>query len=200
MESDARGQLGGLECTAKERERLAGLSAGWRCGVCGRSNKEVIAECEERVREKGEEKIEEVEVPKELSLGYKDDMQKNFEREKKEKEDEVLRQREGGMDEDAAELAEGFVGTGNPGEEGSSSASAYPVARPAQSVPQPTSTVPQHQTAPPNPTAPARIANAYPQQAAQRRSNDGVPIWIDRAIAGIVVCLVFMVLKILLGL
>jgi ubiquitin-conjugating enzyme E2 J1 len=44
------------------------------------------------------------------------------------------------------------------------------------------------------------VNNAYQAQVVQRRSNNGVPMWIDRTIAAVVVCLVAMVFKVLLGL
>jgi ubiquitin-conjugating enzyme E2 J1 len=194
MESDAKGQLGGLESSGRDRERLANQSAGWKCGVCGKSNEEIMRECAEAARVKEEEdaakgnspKKDEVEIPKELKLGYKDELGGN--QNGKEKEDTTTE------DEDAAELAEGFVQT--------APTAPYPPARPAQSVPQPTATIPQSQRPPPpQVTEAARVVHAYQQQqAVQRRSNDGVPVWIDRSIAGVVVCLVFMVLKMLLGL
>jgi ubiquitin-conjugating enzyme E2 J1 len=181
METDAKGQLGGLECTKAERERLAERSAEWKCGVCGRSNGEILKEVEEAAKSK---EVEVVEVPKELKMGWKDEMVS-------EKAESTLLE---------AELAEGFVQTGNPSAGTAtppvaSSSSTYPPAKPAQSVPRPTATVSQQ--------APAQVPsanNAYQAQVVQRRSNDGVPMWVDRTIAAVVVCLVAMVFKVLLGL
>jgi ubiquitin-conjugating enzyme E2 J1 len=175
METDPKGQLGGLECTKAERERLAERSAEWKCGVCGRSNGEILKEVEEAAKSK---EVEVVEVPKELKMGWKDEM--------------VPEKAE-------AELAEGFVQTGNPSGESTppvaSSSSTYPPARPAQSVPLPTATVSRRA-----PTHVPFVNNAYQAQVVQRRSNNGVPMWIDRTIAAVVVCLVAMVFKVLLGL
>jgi ubiquitin-conjugating enzyme E2 J1 len=167
METDPKGQLGGLECSVKERERMAAASSGWRCGVCGRSNEEILKECEEAAKAKGGEgKAEEVVVPSELKMGWKDEM---------------------GKEKVDGDLAEGFVRTGNDGASDSvTDPPAYPPARPAQTVPQPTAA-----------RNPPRIQN-YPQMA--QRSNDGVPMWIDRTIAAVVLCLVAMVLKVMLGL
>jgi ubiquitin-conjugating enzyme E2 J1 len=162
METDAKGQLGGLECSIKERERMAVMSAGWRCGVCGKSNEEIMKECEEAAKAKGGEGKAEVVVPSELKMAWKDEI---------------------GKDKEEGELAEGFVRTGN---DRAADAPVYPPARPVQTVPQPTAAV-----------NPPRIQN-YPQMA--QRSNDGVPMWIDKTIAAVVLCLVAMVLKVLLGL
>jgi len=170
METDAKGQLGGLECSVKERERMAAASAGWRCGICGRNNGEIMKECEEAAKGKGAEgKSEEVVIPSELKLGWKDEMGKDKGEE--------------------AELAEGFVRTGNDGATDLGPAATYPPARPAQTVPQPTAALNQ-----------PRIQPNYPPMQAVQRSNDGVPMWIDRTIAAVVLCLVAMVLKVLLGL
>jgi ubiquitin-conjugating enzyme E2 J1 len=84
-------------------------------------------------------------------------------------------------DAEEAQLAEGFVRTAD-------GASDYPAARPAQGVPQPTGTINTARIAPVTTT---RI---------QPQSNGGVPLWLDRMIAAVVVLLVAMVLKVLLGL
>ncbi|KAF4636450.1 hypothetical protein G7Y89_g1641 [Cudoniella acicularis] len=78
METDARGQLGGLECSTRERERIAEGSGSWKCGVCGKSNREILAECEEAAKKKEKEggKVEEVVVPGELKMVFKDEIGK----------------------------------------------------------------------------------------------------------------------------
>jgi ubiquitin-conjugating enzyme E2 J1 len=162
METDAKGQLGGLECSVKERERMAEASSSWRCAGCGKTNAEIMKECEEVTKEKGEGA--EVVVPSELRMGFKDEIGK-------------------GRDKEEGELAEGFVRTGD-------GVGDYPAARPAQGVPQPTGAVTTQRIQPGQ--------RVQPQLA--QMSNQGVPMWIDRMIAAVVVCLVAMVLKVLLGL
>ena len=196
METDARGQLGGLDTSETERKRYAEASGNWRCGVCGRSNREILAETAEAakaneiVNGEGSRRVDE-EIPKELTMKYKDSFEGKGQ----------------GDDAEEAELAEGFVQT-TPIE---TPPPAYPPARPAQGVPQPTgsaSTGIDSQS----PGAEAMqnlqqrntVNTAQPVQhmraraAEVRRSTDGVPIWIDRAIAGVVVCLIIMVLKVIL--
>lgn len=203
METDAKGQLGGLECTKEERARLAASSQSWKCSVCQKSNKEILDESSEAARVKAEEEGEgivrqEEEVPKEMKIGYTDE-KKTMSAESK-----------AAQDGDAM-LAEGFVQTGNVATGGASGATApstststttpHPTARPAQSVPQPTQPILVHTT------TPARVttATAFPppqrqtQAQVQLRSNEGVPVWIDRTIAAVVVLLIAMVLKVLLG-
>ncbi|KAG9232598.1 ubiquitin-conjugating enzyme/RWD-like protein [Amylocarpus encephaloides] len=201
METDAKGQLGGLECSAKERERIAGGSGGWKCGICGKSNREILAECEEAVREKEKEgeQVAEVEIPSELKMGYKDEIENAKGKEKATNETTT-----------EAVLAEGFVQTTMDGASDAplvplpQTSSGYLAARPAQTVPQPTGRVAigsQTIHQPPQPRDQATTHSTTPTQAQlpTRRSNDGVPMWIDRAIAGVVILLVAMVMKILLG-
>lgn len=189
MEGSAKGQVGGLEASKDQRERLAGLSKDWKCGLCmeGKTNEEILRQSEELCRELGirREEGEKESVPEELKMGFKN--------ERGEVETE--------SDKEDAELAEGFVSTSAGGESSVQ-------ARPAQSVPQPTPTIRQIAQAegilsqPPATTAPARIANAYPQhqrQAAVELSREGVPIWVDLAIGIVVLLLAFMVLRIMLG-
>jgi len=175
METDAKGQLGGLDTSAKERERVAGESVGWKCGMCGRSNGDILQESADAAKE-GE--VEEVEVPKELTLATKEDLEKK---------------KDGGQqaeeDKEEAELAEGFVQTAPMVRE------EYPAARPAQSVPLPTGVRQRTEGQQQNGTPQASMRTRQQHQI----SHDGVPIWIDRAIAGLVICIVVMVLKIVLG-
>ncbi|KAL3426821.1 ubiquitin-conjugating enzyme [Phlyctema vagabunda] len=169
METDAKGQLGGLETSEVIRKRLAGESQTWKCSSCGKSNSEILKECEEE--SKGE--VKEESVPQDLKMGWKDELGKEK------------------SDEESDQLAEGFVPTAAVIGEPVLTQNPLPPARPAQTVPQPTATTPQ-QRLPQIPQAPV-------QQTHHRHSNDGVPIWIDRTIAGIVLCLIVMVLKILFG-
>jgi ubiquitin-conjugating enzyme E2 J1 len=186
METDAKGQLGGLECSKAERERIAEGSGNWKCGVCAKNNREILAECEEAVKEKEREgqQVEEVAIPSELKMGYKDEMGKG-----KEAAEEPIGTSK------APVAVEGIVNATD-GASDTIPARPYPPARPGQTVPQPTSQ-PQARI------QPLPIIQQNPQAQAQLvhgRSNDGVPMWIDRAIAGVVILLVAMVLKILLGL
>lgn len=190
METDAKGQLGGLDTSEAERRRYAEASGNWKCGICGRCNREILAETAEAAKAnqdgEGSKRVEE-EVPKELTIKVKDESEK------------------GSVgDTEEAELAEGFVQTAPI----AAPAPVYPPARPAQGVPQLTGSVStgnESQAAVQN-LQQRNIINSQPpaqairERAAEvRRSTDGVPIWIDRAIAGVVVCLIFMVLKLLLA-
>ena len=193
METDAKGQLGGLDTSESERRRYAELSGRWKCGICGVNNREILEERAEAAKAledaEGRKRVEE-KVPEELTMKYKDG--------------EAEKTSPPSDSSEEAELAEGFVQTAPVVQE----PPAYPPARPVQGVPQATGTV-----ASGNDQAAARVGgiqNIQQQNTAQaqplreraaeiRRSTDGVPVWIDRAIAGVVVCLIFMVLKMLLS-
>lgn len=82
MSSEARGQVGGLDMNEQSRKLLARESKSWKCTGCGgRSNDEIIAECEALWQERSGDGTEdrsrpEVKIPEELRLAYKDDMER----------------------------------------------------------------------------------------------------------------------------
>ncbi|KAL7625362.1 hypothetical protein AAE478_004578 [Parahypoxylon ruwenzoriense] len=184
METDARGQLGGLDTSDAVRRRLAAESAAWRCATCARTNADIIAESEDRCREMGgpDAGREDVQVPAELKMGFRDEMEKP----KGEGAGE-------GEDVESAQLAEGFVQTAPAGEvfaPDTSASATRPAAaaRPAQGVPTPTGRVPR--------PGPVRQAPMAPTRG---DTNAGVPPWIDYAIASLIVVLIAMLAKIFIG-
>lgn len=210
METDPKGQLGGLEMPDAVRRRMAAESKSWRCNGCGgRTNEEIIRECEEAANAAAEEAgsssgaQKEVEVPAELKMGFRDEMEKAAAAAAA-----TAAVAGGGAtvppsgpnieavapaddDSETAELAEGFVQT-VPRTQTDLSAGA---ARPGQTVPQPTRTVPLPNGT--NNNTPG--VQGLQQQQRQPIQDDGVPRWIDRVIAALVVCLVGMILKVMLG-
>lgn len=193
METDPKGQLGGLDTSEAVRKRLAGESHAWRCAGCGgRTNEEIIKECEEAAKvaetdEEGGSKSKDVEIPTELKLGFRDEMEKAAAA--------ATAGVAGADDAESAELAEGFVQT-VPRQDLEPQPPATGAARPGQTVPQPTRTIPLPHAAH-NLTVPAQQAPL--QQRRTFNNNGGVPRWIDRVIATLVVCLVAMILKVLLA-
>lgn len=200
METDARGQLGGLDTSDAVRRRLAAESRAWRCAACARSNEEIVRECEERCRESeeasGSGANKEVEVPAELKMGFRDEMEK-----KKKEEDAAKNGGDGGGgdnddDSESAQLAEGFVQTVP---ERQTPPVPAPVAvpppalsaRPAQGVPAPTGTLAPPRTDPAGQVDTAGVRRVDP--------DAGVPPWIDYTIMSLVVLLVAMILKVLSG-
>lgn len=76
MDTDAKGQLGGLESSKEVRERMAAEGGTWRCPTCARSNREILKEREAMVKEMEEKEGKRTEdvVPEELRLAYRDEL------------------------------------------------------------------------------------------------------------------------------
>ncbi|KAI1131234.1 UBC-like protein [Nemania abortiva] len=185
METSASGQIGGLDTSEAVRVGLAASSRSWRCGACARTNEEIIAECEERCREAGESSAaKEVEVPAELRMAFRDEMEK--ERGK------ASAGAEEGAKEDAesAELAEGFVQTVP--ERIHSSAHVAAVPPPVQGAPAP---APAARIPLPDSMGPVAAGT---QQPIHIDLDGGVPPWLDYAIMALVMMLVAIILKIML--
>ncbi|EAQ90643.1 hypothetical protein CHGG_02578 [Chaetomium globosum CBS 148.51] len=192
METDVKGQLGGMEAAEGVRRRMAGESTAWRCGVCGggKSNGEILGECEERVKELGGDagKAEEVVVPEELKMGWRDEMEAKGGKGKGEDE-------KGGGDgeSESAALAEGFVQTTPMLSASASSGSAQQLQQRAvgggSAAPQPTRTVPS--------PSPLPVAAGPPLQQIQRRAADEDAVWLDRLIVAVALLLGAVIAKVM---
>ncbi|SPN98874.1 related to non-canonical ubiquitin conjugating enzyme 1 [Cephalotrichum gorgonifer] len=171
METDPKGQLGGLETPDATRKRLALESHAFRCHACGRTNKEIIQECEELAAAHGATSSDsaEVEIPSDLKLGWKDEMNGTAVMEHEKPEPGA----QAGLDIESSQLAEGFVQT-----------------TPTVNSPAPATTTPVAQ--------PPRAAAARPVMTRQRqqpvRANGGVPSWLDQLIIVLFVVLIAAVL------
>ncbi|KAF2185848.1 UBC-like protein [Zopfia rhizophila CBS 207.26] len=163
MDTDAKGQLGGIECNAQVRKRMAGESRAFKCAVCGKSNAEIIREREEAAKLMEGEQKEDI-VPEELRLAYRDELGN------------------GGAAGDAEK-----TGRESKGKE-------------KVQTPPSTSTSPaQTATVPPvsirNTPRPTRTVQPPLTQRVVQQSHDRSLVWIDAGIYGIVVALLFMVLR-----
>ncbi|EGO60812.1 hypothetical protein NEUTE1DRAFT_144164 [Neurospora tetrasperma FGSC 2508] len=197
METDPKGQLGGLDATEAVRRRMATESRAWKCQACGKTNEEIIWECEEAAKEHQGEGQAEVEVPSDLKMGWRDEMDKNSS-------GAAAASRSGAQqdeeDTESAELAEGFVQTvplpptPQPRSVGITSSSSTP-AQPGQGVPQPTRTIPLPSQFNPHPQP--MMQHRHPRQV--RVSNDEVTFWIDRLIVVLSIALAAMILKVFLA-
>jgi ubiquitin-conjugating enzyme E2 J1 len=179
--------------------------------VCGggKTNREIMEEQEEAVKmaeeervAKGEEKKkeEEVEVPKELKMGFRDEM------EKAKAESEIAasasRPPAGELDEESTQLAEGFVRTTNllpvdlPNDPAAS-----PLEQAQPQFPQPPAPLRPTRTIPLPQPAQDIVGAAYQNQAQLRQGmvHDGVTMWIDRLILIIGALLAAMLAKVMLG-
>ena len=188
METDPKGQLGGLETSDAVRRRLAAESRGFRCAACGKSNAAIMQACEAAAQEHEAAQgasSEEIQVPSELKMGWRDEIAAAA------KANSEGAGAGAGEDAESAELAEGFVQTAAPREDGPAPAASIP-ARPAQGVPQPTRTVPLP------PPAQARVATAQ-RTPARQTSTEGVPVWVDQLIVVLAVLLAAVVLKVMVA-
>ncbi|KAF9630346.1 putative ubiquitin-conjugating enzyme e2 j1 protein [Lasiodiplodia theobromae] len=200
MDTDAKGQVGGIDSTEVARRKMAAESGAFRCAACGgRSNAEIMREREELAREaEGEGKQEEEAVPEELRLAYREDLAKeDGEGEKAQASSSAAAAEKTGGDSDAPMLSAATpprtepVAAAPPTQAPTTTTTTTAAAAPAPpraaapgapAVPTPTRTVPA-----------AAAAPALRQQ--QRPLDDGVPAWIDKAIYGVLGALAFMILR-----
>lgn len=165
MDTDARGQVGGVDSTREARVRMARESGAWRCGACGKSNETIMREREEAVRGmEGEGMKKEEVVPEELRLAYREELGE-------------------GAGEGQGNSTTRDTGSAHP------DAAAPSVSAPTDSRPP----VPASSNTPP--PAPTRTITLPPPRAPPLDTNDDVPAWIDKAIYGIIAALLFMVLR-----
>lgn len=202
MEGDARGQVGGLDSVSDEvRRQWAGMSRGWRCEACGKSNEEVLRDWKVFCVEQGVdvEKEEEVEgVPEGLRIGVgKNDRNKEKEDDEKKKDDEGAG--DGGVDQSATEASKQDTPTSS----GIKNSSVFATSeRPAAS-----GSSAQAQTIAPAPASASRTPPAPPTTSQQQRrpaptrTTQAPPApsqdspWLDRAIFGVLVALILMILR-----
>lgn len=172
MDTDAKGQLGGIECSKEAREKMAKDSGAWRCPACARSNADIMQEREELVRESqgtdGNRKEEE--IPEELRLAYRDQ----------------LGSKTGHDSEDKGKAkAVDAAPASLPG------VASVPAVAPAPSTTNSTSATPSTQSKPPATRVTRPSAAPPPTQPSQDRAT----ALIDMFIYGIVAALLFMVLR-----
>tara|TARA_R110002003_G_scaffold283_2_gene18256 strand:- start:152 stop:991 length:840 start_codon:yes stop_codon:yes gene_type:complete len=171
MDTDAKGQLGGIECSKEAREKMAKESDAWTCPACGKANGIIMKEREELVQEieAKEGKRKEETIPEELRLAYRDELAK-----------EDTKSNEAAKDKAKAEV-------NAPRDTASTLA---PVSPPAVSA---------GNTAPSSPPAltprVTRTAHTPAGVPLPQRSPDRSLALLDACIYGIVAALLFMVLK-----
>jgi len=179
METDARGQLGGLETTEPVRRRLAQESASFKCTVCAKTNADIIAECESRAKQLACVS-QDVQVPAELNMSWRDEIEAAKTNGQLPSNDLSTNLPEPVPVEGLShgpELAEGFV----------------------QTVPAVTGNS-RGQTAFRMPASGIRQDHIRrPVQETRQDGSDGVPPWIDRAIVVLAVLLAALLMRILFG-
>lgn len=74
MDTEAQGQLGGIECSKDARVRMAKESGAWTCVGCGKSNADIMKEREALLAETEDSTHNDDQVPEELRLAYRDEL------------------------------------------------------------------------------------------------------------------------------
>jgi len=165
MDTDAKGQLGGLDTTKDVRERLAAESKGWKCTGCGKSNAEIMREREEVCSEEKTGQRKEDIVPDELRLAYRDELQTT---------------------ESGPTAKEPLSGSISSSTSTTQHQPVAPVVAATTSTPGPAPV--------PRPTRTVPMAAPSTRQLAQQTPDRSLA-WIDTCIYGVVAALLFMVLR-----
>ncbi|KAF2028857.1 UBC-like protein [Setomelanomma holmii] len=171
IDTDAKGQIGGIECSKEARERMAKESEAWKCPACGKSNREIMKEREDLVQEieAKEGKRKEETIPEELRLAYRDELGT-----------------EDSKNEDTAK-GKGKAVDSSPRNRETTTASTTPSAAVAAAPVPPISSTPI-----PRPTRTSQPPAVG--QLAQRSPDRSLAV-LDTCIYGVVAALLFMVLK-----
>ena len=75
MDTNASGQLGGLESTEGARRKMAAESLTWKCPGCDKTNEGIMKERQEAARQQEDSSRRTTdEVPEELKLAYREDL------------------------------------------------------------------------------------------------------------------------------
>ncbi|THX75963.1 UBC-like protein [Aureobasidium pullulans] len=175
MDTDAGGQVGGMSAPDNVRKQLAEKSREYSCAGCGRSGVAILEEQEERCKELGERETKEDENALVGKIGL------------------IEPTKEGASAETSASASEAPQ-TVDP----EPSAPSPPAVAAAEDI-RPTPTT---QQAPPSQTQPQPQVQAQPPPQLQQQQQPPAPpattttdAWIDKAIIGIVIALVLMILR-----
>ncbi len=187
METEARGQLGGLETTDEARRRFARESGAWRCPTCQVPNAEIIKDCEERSQQSMQAESE-ITIPQELTMAWKDEMGPQT--------STAVSVDGAGKTSDDTDLAEGFVQT-------TSLHNAPELRHSSTRASADTGFAPSRARDGQVLDAQQPLRQAHPTtphgRPAGQDDDDGTPLWIDRAIVVLVVVLFALLIKVLFG-
>ncbi|KAH0369469.1 UBC-like protein, partial [Aureobasidium melanogenum] len=176
MDTDAGGQVGGMSAPDNVRKQLAEKSREYSCAGCGKGALAILEEQEERCKELGIEATNEEENPLLGKIGL------------------IEPKKEGSTTEPSAPAP----AIQQNGETVSSSSPSPPAVAAAQEV-KPTPTTQQSQPPPTQPsfqTQPHSTAQTQQRQPpVQPPATTTTDAWIDKAIIGIVIALVLMILR-----
>ncbi|KAK2753166.1 hypothetical protein FQN54_007992 [Arachnomyces sp. PD_36] len=212
MEGEAKGQVGGLDAKEETRREWARKSRKWRCDACGKTNEEVLGEWREVCREKGVRlddddaesggsASQKDAVPDELRLGYRDELGKGSGKDgdgdNKEKEEGTTSQTIDTSDVSTSTPSQPSTET-HPSLTSSSTHAASQSATQSSHIPTPTVSSSSSSPAPRLPTSTTQTTQTQNRpttatQAATSNSTDSA--WLDRAIFGLLLALVFMITR-----
>jgi ubiquitin-conjugating enzyme E2 J1 len=215
MAGEAKGQVGGLDMSESGRLRLAKESRNWRCagGCGGRTNAEVLKESEEEWKESEEGKRgvlrKETAVPEELRLEYRDDLERGPPTPRVVAGPSSSSAAAGSAVPSAipkagpvANLLARSKPPPSPLRSTMSSTAEVPSSLVNEGTPVPTTTTPAAQTlVPPTPMViPPTPLPGSARPAPTRTQNlstaeEAVPWWVDKAIVGVIIGLVVMLIK-----
>ncbi|KAL4797908.1 ubiquitin-conjugating enzyme/RWD-like protein [Aspergillus venezuelensis] len=201
MGGDARGQVGGLDVGDEVRREWAGKSRGWCCGEegCGggtRSNEVILREWRGFCVEKGvdvEREEEDERVPEGLRMGGKKvSTEKNEEGKAEGSGDDLTKDETTSKETSTVDAGEKSASASAP-----DASTSVPPAAPAQAPVSPSSAVPM-----PAPASPSQALQQQPRPTPTRTTPPApAPVasqdspWLDRAIFGVLVALILMILR-----
>lgn len=182
MDTDAGGQVGGMNAAEGVRKDLAVKSRAWTCPACAKTGLAILEEQEERCKELGGKDVREDENALVGKIG--------------------LVAKKGDTD---ASATDSDVASSAPEQTPPASVSPGDTVSQIQQRPQPTPTTPlppQTQPLPPtsnhaqlNPPPPTQAQPRAPLQQQNHPITTTTDAWIDKAIIGIVIALVLMILR-----
>lgn len=173
MDTDAKGQLGGLECTEDARKSMAGESVRFKCATCGKTNREILQEREQAAGTHFGEQKETV-VPDELRFAYREDLY---------------------MENEASGSRAKPTG---PQQMSTTSIASSPIQPSIRNEPITTSAASSRTHASDRPQSPPSPGVSLITSAARpntQATDQGVPGWVDKAIWGLIATLVLMVAR-----
>ncbi|KAG6123824.1 hypothetical protein E4U22_003381 [Claviceps purpurea] len=192
METDARGQLGGLETTGEVRRRLARESRSFMCPTCARSNANIIRESEKQAAQSLSSEHPEVQIPSELSMGWKDELTTKTQVDESGPSPASQRSESQENITESAERAEKSSPIGSPDQRQSPGASQLlqstvnaPVGSPNSSFACLTPVV-------------ESTGSSGRETSPQPRGDGNVLLWVDRAIVALLIALVAILIKMFL--
>ncbi|PLB40577.1 ubiquitin-conjugating enzyme E2 [Aspergillus candidus] len=215
MDGDAKGQVGGMDASWEARREYAGRSAEWVCEVCGRKNEEILGEWREECRGMGVEVDDEGDAPPQGDTQNSGDGDGDGDGDVADTSGTSTSGEKAQQPRSGAEETENAAPVSSTSSTQAATTSTTPLnpASPPPSSPLPAQHQQQHplpRNFPPGqppaasplqaaaaapPPVPATATQAHPGSAAASQSNSNSTPWLDRAIFGLFIALLVMILR-----